>query len=390
MKTKAIQQSRILIVDDIKLNQAMMTDMLQNAGFENIASAMNGSEALEKISSFKPDLILLDLILPDMDGYDICKFVKSSHETSGISVIVQSAMTQSDQKEKAFELGANDFINKPIDRVELIARVKSQLEQRALYTKLLDAHKSMSEDLEEARELLYSLLPSRENRDTISSKYHVTLDSVYKPSSTLGGDYYNTFAVDDKSFGVYLWDFSGHGVTAAINTIRLNGAMYDHNDHIGKPGVFLTELNERLRQIERKGAYATMFYCVLEPENRTLRYSYASSPPPILISKKRDSYKLINTREFPLGVVDHYQFKEEEMDVSEWDAIILYSDALIETEDQYGNFKNPDDWGKMIVNALRKENSVNATIIKEDIMKHFNENYASRLKDDLTLKVIAF
>lgn len=390
MAAKTVTQSKILVVDDIKLNQAMMIDMLESAGFTNIESAMNGSEALEKIASYQPDLILLDLIMPDMDGHDICKFVKSSPENSGISVIVQSAITQSEQKQKAFELGANDFINKPIDKIELIARVKSQLEQRTLYTKLLDAHQSMSEDLEEARDLLYSLLPTQENRAFISSKYHVTLDGFYKPSSMLGGDYYNTFAVDDKRFGFYLWDFSGHGVTAAINTIRLNGAMYDHNDHIGQPGLFLTDLNQKLHQMERRGAYATMFYCVFEPENKTFRYSYASCPPPILISKKRDSYKLIDTKEFPLGVVNNYQFKDEEIDVSEWDAIVLYSDALIETEDQYGNFKNPDDWGKMIVNSLRKENTVDATNIKENIMKHFNENYASRLKDDLTLKVIAF
>lgn len=387
---RSIQDSLILVVDDIKFNQAIIGDMLNNAGFTNIATAMSGSEALEKIENLKPDIVLLDLILPDMDGHDICKFIKSNPHTKDISVIVQSSMTQSDQKQKAFEMGANDFINKPIDKIELISRVRSQLEQRLLYINLLDAHENISQDLEEAGDLLNSLLPSKEKLTELGAKYHTTIDSVYKPSSTLGGDYYNAFDIDNDNLGFYLWDFSGHGVTAAINTLRLDSAISDHRKHSSNPGAFLTAVNATLHQISSKGYYATMFYGVMDATNKTLRYAYASCPAPILISKKRDSYKLIDTKEFPLGVVGNYEFKTNEIDLSDWDALVLYSDALIETEDQYGNFKLADDWGKMIVNNLRKGGDLNATNIKNTIMGHFNDNYASRLKDDLTLKVITF
>lgn len=114
-------------MDDNKNNLDLVKEILTESGYENMLTAMSGQEAFFVINEKKPDLMLLDIMMPDMDGYDVCSTLKKNEETSDISIILITAKSEAEDLERGFEVGAFDYIKKPFDEVELIARVQSAL-----------------------------------------------------------------------------------------------------------------------------------------------------------------------------------------------------------------------------------------------------------------------
>jgi len=381
----------ILIVDDIKFNISIIESILLKAGYHNIAFATSGREALDKTHLLKPDLILLDLILPDISGFDICKQLKSSQKTHDIAIIVQSAITKPEQKKEAFDLGADDFVNKPIDAIELISRISLQLEKRKLYNRLSETNSKMYSELKSAEQLLTSFLPQPQQIDEAKEKANISIANHYRPSSFLGGDFYGMKVLDNNKIGFYLWDYSGHGVIAAINTLRLNSAIYNMCDEWENPGEYVSKTNNILKNITKAGSFATMFYCLIDKENNKMSYSYASCPSPVLVSFKNKNYKLIDTKEFPLGVIENHQFQSHNIKIDDWDAIVLYSDAIIETQHNHTNeFLTVENFADKIISINNELKYNNPKDIMNKFMKYFDEEYSNNLHDDLTLNIIRF
>jgi putative two-component system response regulator len=148
------QADRILIVDDSPQNVQLLEAYLVEAGYEIIAAG-SGDEALQKLDGEEqPDLIILDVMMPGLDGYQVCEKIKSSHETQRLPVMMLTALTEIDDKVKGFEAGADEFLSKPIDKMELLLRVKSLLRT-----------KHLNEDLENARDVIYTLALAIEAND---------------------------------------------------------------------------------------------------------------------------------------------------------------------------------------------------------------------------------
>lgn len=385
----ALAFSKILVVDDIEYNQVYVSEVLRGNGYKSIAVASNGKEAFEKIEAFQPDLILLDIVLPDISGLDICKKIKSDPATKDIIVVVQSGMTQQAQKKIAFNVGASDFINKPLEPVELLSRVRLQLEQRNLTVKLQDANNRLMNDLNEASFLVESMLPQTSELNKICNDNNISVDVVYQPSSELGGDFIGIRDVAPGKLAVYFWDFSGHGIKAALNTIRLHAMMSDFKMATASPAKFVTSVNHNINRISHKEFYATMFCGVINIVDRSMEYSFASCPPPILISFKSDSYKLIDTTEFPVGVVDNHCYSNYKVTLRDVDVLIIYSDALIETPNASGECMTPDDVAKLILAHYKATKLTDAQSIKTCVMEEFVRNYAINVSDDLTMSVMS-
>lgn len=134
---------RILIVDDDEKNLTLLSIKMEREGYD-VEKASNGLEALEKVTSFKPDLVLMDVMMPKMDGYEALRRIKSKEETRYIPVIMLTGRTEIEDKVMGFEVGAEDYINKPYSLMEVAARVKSLLRMRALQTKLRETEKLAS------------------------------------------------------------------------------------------------------------------------------------------------------------------------------------------------------------------------------------------------------
>lgn len=383
-----LEKSRILVVEDIRFNQMMISHILVSHGYDNFEFASTGREALDKISQNAPDAILLDLILPDMEGTKICESIRGNPITADIPIIVQSSVSQPEQKKLAFQLGANDFINKPIEPLELVSRIKLQLEQKNLNASLREVNTRLKNELEDANRLLLSYLPNDSLMQKIKNIYGFDVSCYYRSSSELGGDFYNFYEIDENKFGYYMWDFSGHGVKAAINTFRLLTLLNYNNVNVNLPGQFVTALNSLLGEFNSAAFYATIFFSIFDKTKKIIDYSFASCPSPILISFKDKKYHLITTTEFPIGIKKDYCYSNYRLSYENWDLMICYSDALIETYNSAGAFLSSDEIAKLVLDS--GDSKMTSQQIMNIILNKFKVEYESRLCDDLTINVIKF
>lgn len=388
---KEYLSSKILIVDDMKFNILSLESVLKGEGYTNIYKAMTGKEALRIIDDVKPDLVLLDVFLPDIDGTKICEKIRSKPVNQNIRIIMQSSHTHPEQKKIAFDLGANDFVNKPFEPTELLARVKIQIDQQVLYNELLESSQRLNEELDQAKDLLADLIPDSDVLSQIERENKLNISTFYKSSSELGGDFYNFHNIENEGFLFYLWDFSGHGIKAAINTFRLHSLVNSKQDVYNlPPNEFLRAVSNFVYHISNPSNYATMSCCKYLSKEKVLKYSSAACPAPLLISFENDVFKKIDSQGFPIGIITDAHYDLQELSVSEWDVLILYSDALIETKRRDGSFISIEEYGKFLLSNKNSLRNLDSKSIMDLLLKKLNKECGDNIEDDLTLIVIFF
>ena len=179
--------SSILVVDDMALMRQMIGLCLSKADFTNVSFASDGDEALDHIQANQPDLVILDLNMPKVSGYDVCRTLRADPAMANLPILVQSASEAPEERVEVFEAGATDFVSKPINQPELIARVKMHLENRLLIRNLSAFERHMRRELVLARDMQHSLLPDTALQSAIENTYGVIIDSEYQASFELGG-----------------------------------------------------------------------------------------------------------------------------------------------------------------------------------------------------------
>jgi sigma-B regulation protein RsbU (phosphoserine phosphatase) len=384
-----IKASVILVVEDKEAHSSLVKHILHKSGYSHIITARTGMQALKIIENEKVDLVFLDCVVPDALEFDVGHKLSESARTLNIPIIMQTTPDKNDKKSKALSLGVSDFINKPIDESELLARTESQLKQKNLIKNLELARARFEQEFEEALKMMLSILPSSHLIAKISQKYNLSIDALFRPSSKIGGDFYDIIEYDDNKIGFYLWDFSGHGMGAAINTFRLHSIINTgQNCMVREAGAFLTSVNDILYNMLERQSYATMFYGMFDPKSMMLEYACASCPPPLLLSFKEKKYTLINSKEFPLGVINHHEYRGQTIDLRGWDAVVLYSDALIETADEHNKFLDIEELAQYLI--LHVKRNMSAKLLKEEIMGKFGKTRVDNLKDDLTFNILTF
>ncbi|HLD95756.1 MAG TPA: response regulator, partial [Alphaproteobacteria bacterium] len=234
-----IKNQKILVVDDAALNRELITSYLESGGYTTIQVADDGKRALELVDSFAPDLIILDLIMPGISGFEVIKSIRSQKGLLNIPIIVQTAISDPEQRVEAWLGGANDVITKPIHRLELLSRVKVQLKTNILIQKLEHYHEAAEADIKQALELQRSLLPSSDLIKTLENKHKISLKSLFKPSRFLSGDIWGAIDISDTQMGVWICDFSGKGIKAALNTFRIHTILQEYKHCADEPSELL-------------------------------------------------------------------------------------------------------------------------------------------------------
>lgn len=380
---ESLKASSILLVDDLDFNLMVLSQILESNGFTNFHTARNGREALEKISTARPDLVVLDLMMPEMDGFEFCQHVRGNPELKDLPIVVQTALTVPEQRLSAFQAGASDFIGKPVDPDEMIARLLVHLERQKLFKDLTLSRRRMAKELDDAREMQQMILPSSVQMEEFGAAFGIKIDSYFQPSSELGGDFWGVKQLSEKELAVYIVDFSGHGVTAALNTFRLHTLMHEYLNRNYDPGTFLSDMNTSLNKLLAPGQFATMFYGIIDVKGDTLSYAAAASPSPILVAAN-GNIQMIDGTGFPLGINGKANYKTMTMSFKPGDVLCLYSDALIETEDHDNSLLKEEEVCQLIASQLPKSNNGNSGHFVATLLNRF-ANHIPQLKDDLTV-----
>ena len=279
---------RILVVDDNEGNRDMLSRQLARQG-HSVASAPDGQAALDRLRAESFDLVLLDMMMPVLDGYSTLVALKTDAALRHLPVIMISALDELASVVRCIERGAEDFLPKPFNPTLLRARIGAGLEkkrfrdQEAQYVRTIEQTQArLQAELTEAENYVRSILPPPGRSRTIPVDWRLV------PSTELGGDSFGYHWIDDDHFALYLLDVCGHGVGAAllsvtaINVLR-NAALpgVDFRD----PGAMLTALNEAFLMEKQNDMYFTIWYGVWQVSTRTLRYSTAGHPPALLVAR---------------------------------------------------------------------------------------------------------
>ena len=378
-----LKSSRILIVDDIALNRTLLKTIYKRHGFYLFKEAENGLEALKIIAEWKPDMVLLDIMMPEMDGTEVCRRVVDKKEYGNPVIMVQTALTDREHKVKLFECGATDYVTKPVDMSELIARSKAHLEKRYLNQEIADYSSRVKAELKEAAHLQSLILPSIEQLDALQEKYGVTLAGHYQPSMEMGGDFWGVKPISDSLFSMYVVDFSGHGVHASLNTFRIHTLLNDEQLPLNKPEELLNILNNKLCALLPKGHFATMMYCVVDVQNKEITIAAGGGPSPIY--KSNTGTISLPLKGFPLGAIEGAAFDAHTYPFTAAHTIMLYSDVLVEmASPETERLLENDDLCRLLQKA--KGDEVDGQI--SEVLTHFNEHIQHNdLADDLTIVI---
>jgi sigma-B regulation protein RsbU (phosphoserine phosphatase) len=282
---------RVLIADDAVVNRKILASILGKAGFECVL-AVDGTEALRAARREPPDLILLDVVMPGKDGYAVCAELKADPVLADIPVIFLSSLDEAASKIKGLTAGAADYVTKPFDRGEILARVRTQLRLRhltrslqLLNQELLEKQQSLDDDLSAAADIQRALIPRPELRLP-----GVELSWLFIPSSAVGGDIFNAQQLDAEHVAFYILDVNGHGVPAAMVALlvwqSLSPAMGlvvsgGGAPVVAPPAEVLAGLEPEF-PYERFERYFTISYLVLHVPSGRLAYSTAAHPLPLL------------------------------------------------------------------------------------------------------------
>jgi sigma-B regulation protein RsbU (phosphoserine phosphatase) len=269
--------STILVVDDSAVNLQVLVRTLNGTG-HRVLAARDGRSALAIAQRAHPDLMLLDVMMPDMDGFEVCRAIKADPATEDIGVIFLSALGEVSDKVSGLSLGAVDYVTKPILAAEVLALFATHLTCRYLEMELRRSRDSLNRELAGAARMQRLLLPP-----ALPAHAAVRFAAHYQTSRHAGGDYYDVLPIDGDRFGVMVADVSGHGAPAAILMAMFRAVLHSYPGTADDPPAVLAHLDRHFDYLRDSGMFATAIYAVIDASRRTVRCSCAGHPLPLLV-----------------------------------------------------------------------------------------------------------
>lgn len=324
---------RVLVIDDQRINQRILEQILAGAGLEVVAAG-DGERGLEIVQAGGVDLVLLDIVLPGLDGFEVLARLQEMPETQSIPVVLISSLDDVSDKVRGLECGAADYVTKPFDQQDVLARVRAQLRIRRLSaevqlinSQLVQKQELIDEDLKAAADIQRALLPPAE-----TSWGRVTTASVFQPSFDVGGDIFNIVRRPEGTLAFFIADVSGHGVASALLTVSLTQWLSSPAG-LGRPaGVSPAALLHALEQqypFERFGKYFSILVVLLHPESGRFQYSAAGHPAPFIV-RATGQVKHLGAGGPVIGMGFGLPFDEGVESLEVGDRLVLYTDGAVE------------------------------------------------------------
>jgi len=333
---------RLLVVDDNEDNRYTLIMRLEIEGYSNIAIAEDGEQALELLGSQGFDLVLLDVMMPKVDGYRVLQELKADGRLHNIPVIMISALNEIDSVVRCIELGAIDYLSKPFNPVLLKARVGASLEKKRLRDEVQAHLARMEEELESARQLQMSMVPTTFPQAT--AQRPIEIFAMMEPAREVGGDLYDFYDIDDRTLCFFIGDVSGKGVASALfmartkNVIRLVSQLLRGADGTGPtPADIVAAVNRELCQDNVGMMFVTLFFGMLDPQTGDLRFTNAGHNPPYHLNGNGPT-PVTACKGHPLGVRNNSAYETGRLTLALGEEIYLYTDGVTEAANRKDEF----------------------------------------------------
>jgi DNA-binding response OmpR family regulator len=352
------EKNRIMIIDDTVENLSLLNKLLSEQGYD-VSLFPKAELALHALEANVPEIILLDINMPGMSGFEFCNLLKKDEKYHDIPVVFLSAMQDIKDKLNAFQIGGVDYITKPFQFDEVLVRVETHIKMRRQQQQLEENYRRLQElekrvekrtreleaankaleasleklqkDEEAGRIVQFKLLP--ENNISMGA---YEFQYCLRPSLYMSGDFIDYFNIDDNHAAFYITDVSGHGAASAFVTFLLksfiSGCRNNYHDKLDdviiKPDVLLSKFNKYLTR-ENLDKYITMFYGVLiKNENRLIFANGGHFPFPFM--RHAGKVEIIEEKSTPVGMFDFAKYKSVSIDLPEEFTFTLFSDGILE------------------------------------------------------------
>lgn len=345
----------ILVVDDTPANLTLMTGLLQD--LYQVRAATSGEKALKIANADSPpDLILLDIMMPEMDGYEVCRRLKADPKTSEIPVIFLTAMTEVEDEEKGLRLGAVDYITKPVSPPIALARIHSHITIYQQRRALLESQRKLAAEINEAADYIANALPAEIDGDITARWKHI-------PSTSLGGDAFGYHWIDADHLAIYLLDVCGHGVGSALMCVSAMNVLRSQSltaADFKSPASVLAAINNAFLMEAHNNKFFTMWYGVYSRAKHELKFASAAHPPAFLIcsdSAGHQTFHELTTRNTAIGFMEDASFKEASIAMQQHNKLYVYSDGVYEIEKASGEMVTLAEFTEIVQSVSRVDAS---------------------------------
>ncbi|MCF8143180.1 MAG: SpoIIE family protein phosphatase [Deltaproteobacteria bacterium] len=383
---------QVLLIDDQAIIAEAVRRMLHQEPDIRFHYCQDPAQAIQTACDIHPTVILLDLIMPEIDGLTLAKFLRANKLTREIPLIVLSSKEEAVTKAEAFAAGANDYLVKLPDKIELIARIRyhsnayiMRLQRNEAYEALVASQKALTNELSQASEYVRSLLPHQLTGD-------IRTDWEFIPSTSLGGDSFGYHWIDDDHFAIYLLDVCGHGVGAALlsisalNTLRSESLNYvDFRD----PSQVLEGLNEVYQMEAHHEMFFTIWYGVFNRERRDLIFASGGHPPAIArtgMSSQTAETVALNLGGLIIGGLPGQKYQKSTLVLEPYARLYIYSDGIYEVSRPEGGMVQLNDFIELVGNLSREGDGSPKTII--NAMRRIQNK--EMFEDDVSLLEVEF
>lgn len=332
-RTKASRPERILVVDDIDDNRQLLVRRLEREGFHDIGLAADGEEALSLLRAHPFDLVLLDIMMPKLDGYQVLERLRTEGRLHELPVIVISAHNEIDSAVRCIQLGAIDYLPKPFNATLLRARVSTSLEQKRLRDQVRAHLTRLENELDAARTLQMSMVPRDFPTPTV--EFPVEVFAMMEPAREVGGDLYDFFPTPDGRFAFLIGDVSGKGVAAAMfmartkNLFRLATNMASGDV---SPAEIVTRVNHELCEGNDTMMFVTLYFGILDPGTGDLEFCNAGHDAPYRLGDGKAVLEE-GVQGMALGLDPTWRYETSELSLIRGEGLYLYTDGITEAAD---------------------------------------------------------
>jgi sigma-B regulation protein RsbU (phosphoserine phosphatase) len=333
--------SALLIVDDNEDNRYTLTRRLQREGYGNLTTANDGQQALDLLQTRPFDLLLLDVMMQGLNGYEVLERMRADNRLRHIPVIMISALDEIDSVIRCVELGAEDYLAKPFNPTLLRARVGASLEKKRLRDELVRHTHRMERELETAREIQLSMVPNEFPAPTPERPLEIF--ATLQPAREVGGDLYDFFWVSPERLCLVVADVSDKGAGAALFMARAKSVIHLLASLLpgqgGRPATaaeLMARVNQELCRDNPHGLFVTLVLATLDARTGELEYCSAGHHPPCVISPQAEVMQLDGARGKPVGIRESFRYEAATLKLAPGDSFFIFTDGITEAMNEQG------------------------------------------------------
>ena len=400
-----VKGREVMVVDDTPNNLRLLATILKKHEYK-VRPVPNGKLALAAIEVSPPDLILLDISMPDISGYEVCVLLKDNIATREIPIIFISALNETIDKVKAFEVGGVDYITKPFHVEEVLARVKTHLKLYLLQKKMEETNNNLEAivkqrtdellklrilkhgielELKIAKEIQSSILPQNLSKDNDL----IAVFAETEPARRVGGDFYDFCIIDENRMFFCIGDVSGKGIPAALFMAIIKTLIKLEAKRLISPVDIIVAVNNFLLEENDTCMFASVFCGIIDVVSGKIKYCNAGHTAPLL-SKQGKKYKFLPLHnDTVVGVLpaDERDYFTGEIEFKRGDRFFLYSDGITEAVN-----KNKEQYtDRRLVKVLNETSSIDSSkildFVKADLIKYIVDEPQA---DDITAMILEY